>query len=95
MEGQCRYGGSRSHGNRINICQNFDTGIAAEAFCLAAYERGLGTVILGIFDENKAAEVLNIPDDRGVAAFIVIGHPAVNPEAPKRKEVSELLTFLS
>lgn len=75
--------------------QNFDTGIAAEAFCLAAYERGLGTVILGIFDETKAAKVLDIPEDRGVAAFIVIGHPANNPEAPKRKEVSELVTYLS
>ena len=75
--------------------QNFDTGIAAEAFCLAAYERGLGTVILGIFDEFKAAEVLGIPEDRGVAAFIVIGHPNCNPEAPKRKEVSELVTYLS
>ena len=75
--------------------QNFDTGIAAEAFCLAAYERGLGTVILGIFDEFKAAEVLGVPEDRGVAAFIVIGHPANSPEAPKRKEVSELVTYLS
>ena len=31
----------------------FDAGIAAQTFCLAAYEKGLGTVIMGIFDENK------------------------------------------
>lgn len=75
--------------------QNFDTGIAAEAFCLAAYEKGLGTVILGIFDEEKVAEVISLPEDRGVAALIVIGHPAVSCEAPKRKEVADLVSYLS
>lgn len=74
--------------------QNFDCGIAAEAFCLSAYEKGLGTVILGIFDENEVSKVLNLPEDRGVAAIIALGHPAQSPEAPKRKEVSELLSFM-
>lgn len=83
---------STSKGDRW---QNFDCGIAAEAFCLAAYEKGLGTVILGIFDENIAAEVLELPEDRAVAAFIVIGHPTSSPDAPKRKEVSDLISYLS
>ncbi len=75
--------------------QNFDCGIAAEAFCLAAYEKGLGTVILGIFDEYKVAEAINLPEDRGVAAIIAIGYPASKDiQAPKRKEVSELVTYL-
>ena len=74
--------------------QNFDTGIAAEAFCLAAYEKGLGTVILGIFDENEVAKVISLPEDRGVAALIVIGHPAQSPDAPKRKEVADLVSYL-
>ena len=75
--------------------QNFDTGIAAEAFCLAAYEKDLGTVILGIFDENEVAKVISLPEDRGVAALIVIGHPAQSPDAPKRKEVADLVSYLS
>lgn len=75
--------------------QNFDTGIAAEAFCLAAYEKGLGSVILGIFDDDKVAELIDLPEDRGVSALIVLGHPAVAPEAPKRKEVADLVTYLS
>lgn len=75
--------------------QNFDAGIAAEAFCLAAYEKGLGTVILGMFDENKVAAALSLPEELGVASLIVIGHPAVSPEAPKRKEVSDLLSYMS
>lgn len=73
--------------------QMFDTGIAAEAFCLAAYEQGLGTVILGIFDEAKAASLLDIPADRELAALIPIGYPAEEPVAPRRKPVEELLSY--
>ena len=75
--------------------ENFDCGIAAEAFCLSAYEKGLGTVILGIFDEDEVAKVINLPEDRGVAAIIALGHPAVDPAAPKRKEVADLISYLN
>lgn len=73
--------------------QMFDAGIATEAFCLAAYEQGLGTVILGIFDEAKAASYLEIPKDRELVALIPIGYPAEEPVAPKRKPVEELLSY--
>jgi len=73
--------------------QMFDAGIATEAFCLAAYEQGLGTVILGIFDETKAASYLEIPEDRELVALIPIGYPAEEPVAPKRKPVEELLSY--
>ena len=74
--------------------QMFDAGIATEAFCLAAYEQGLGTVILGIFDEAKAASYLEIPEDRELVALIPIGYPAEEPVAPKRKPVEELLSYM-
>jgi len=73
--------------------QMFDTGIASEAFCLAAHEAGLGTVILGIFDDEKVAELLELSEDREVAALIPIGYPDETPNAPKRKTVDELLTY--
>ena len=73
--------------------QMFDAGIASEAFCLAAYEQGLGTVILGLFDVAEAAQLLEIPDEQELVALICIGYPAENPEAPKRKTVSDLLSY--
>lgn len=73
--------------------QMFDAGIASEAFCLAAYEQGLGTVIMGIFDEAKAASYLEIPEDRDLIALIPIGYPAEEPVAPRRKPVEELLSY--
>lgn len=73
--------------------QMFDAGVASEAFCLAAYEQGLGTVIMGIFDEDEAAALLGIPEDRELVALIPIGYPAETPAAPRRKSVEDLLTF--
>ncbi len=71
--------------------QSFDAGIAAEAFCLAAHEKGLGTLIMGIYDEAKVKEVAGIPENEKVSALISIGYAAESPAAPKRKEVADLL----
>ena len=73
--------------------QMFDAGVASEAFCLAAYEQGLGTVIMGIFDEAKAVSLLEVHEERDLVALIPIGYPAESPAAPKRKSVEELLSF--
>ena len=72
----------------------FDAGIAAQSFCLAAHSMGLGTVIMGIFDENVVASLVDLPVNQRVAALIAIGHPAEMPIMPKRKDVDELLRFV-
>ena len=73
--------------------QMFDAGIARQSFCLAAHEAGLGTVIMGIFDEDGIRNLLNIPEEQELAALIAVGYPDISPEPPKRKTVSELLTY--
>ncbi len=75
--------------------QMYDAGAASEAFCLAAYEQGLGTVIMGLFDEEEASKLLNLPEDRELVALIPIGYPAEAPAAPRRKTVDELLSYQS
>lgn len=73
----------------------FDAGIAAQTFCLAAYEKGLGTVIMGIFDEKKVEEVVEIPEGQTLAAIIPIGFPAAGEVAcPPRKEAETLVSFI-
>ena len=72
--------------------QSFDAGIATQTFCLAAHEAGLGTVIMGIFDENKVAEVVGLPEGQSVSALVAIGYAAEEPAAPRRKSAEELLT---
>lgn len=72
----------------------FDTGIATQTFCLAAHDKGIGTVIMGIFDENKVSEVISIPEGQQVAALIAVGYPAEEPKAPRRKSVGDLVTYI-
>lgn len=74
--------------------QSFDAGIAAQTFCLAAWERGLGTVIMGLFDEDEIAKVVPIPEGQEIAAVIAIGYPETKPEIPGRKTAQELAVFL-
>ena len=67
---------------------------ASQTFCLAAHEAGLGTVIMGIWDEDGITELLNIPENQELGALIAIGYPDIDPAAPKRKSVNDLLTYL-
>jgi len=78
--------------SRKDTWQMFDAGIASQTLCLAAHEYGLGTVIMGIFDDSLS-DVLEIPEDRELVNIICIGHPAEEPEMPKRKTVADLLIY--
>lgn len=74
--------------------QMFDAGIATSTFCLAAHELGLGSVIMGIFDEEGITSFLQLPEDQELAALIAVGYPGINPNVPKKKTVTDLLTYL-
>ncbi len=71
----------------------FDAGIASQTFCLAAHNEGVGTVIMGIFDEQKLAEAAGVPEGQKVGAIIAAGYPDEVPAMPKRKAVEDLLSY--
>lgn len=73
--------------------QMFDAGIASQSFALAAHEAGLGTVVLGLFDEAKISELLELPDNQALMCLMPLGYPDIDPEAPPRKPVETLLTY--
>jgi len=77
--------------------QLVDIGIAAEHFCLQAAEEGLGTCILGWFDEKKVKQILNIPGDKTVGIMISVGYaPESYPLRAKiRRPLNEILSFNS
>ncbi len=77
-----------------NGWQMFDCGIAAQSFCLAAFDAGLSTVIMGLYDEN-ASEVIGIPEGQILTALIAVGYADESPAAPNRKELSDLVTYKS
>lgn len=73
--------------------QSYDAGIAGQTFCLAAFEEGLGTVIMGIFDEAKVAEIVGVPEGQSVSALIALGYADEEPKMPPRKSTDDLLSF--
>ena len=73
--------------------QMFDVGAACQNFCLEAWNHGLGTVIMGVFDEDGISELLDIPDGQELGALIAAGYPDIAPDAPKRKSVEQLLQY--
>lgn len=75
--------------------QMYDAGVASQTFCLTAYEQGLGSVILGLFDQDTVSSLLQIPEDRELVALIPVGYPDEAPTAPRRKPVEELLSYQS
>lgn len=72
----------------------FDAGLATQTFSLAAHDKGIGSVILGIFDEAKVAEIIGLDEGQKVAALVAVGYADEKPEAPKRKTVEDLVRFI-
>lgn len=70
-----------------------DTGIAAENICLQATAEGLGTCILGWFDEKKVKKVLQVPDNKRAELVITIGYPSKPHRPKKRKDPEEVISY--
>lgn len=69
----------------------YDLGIATQTICLAAHHLGLGTVIVGLFDHNRAKDVLNVPEGYELVTMIPMGYPAKKTSAPKRRDVNDFV----
>lgn len=67
-----------------------DVGIAVENFCLQAAELGLGTCILGWFDEKKIKKLIGV-NKRRIPLLITLGYP----DAPTRKKARKSLEVIS
>jgi len=67
----------------------FHLGSAAQSLALAAHALGLGTVMVGFFDHDKAKELLEVPDGYEVVLMTPLGYPDKVPKAPPRRETSE------
>lgn len=63
-----------------------DIGIAVEHFCLQATSEGLGTCIMGWFDEPEVKKLLGIPRNKRAELIIAIGYPAKSEIRTKIRE---------
>ncbi|MCX4337500.1 MAG: nitroreductase family protein [Bacteroidales bacterium] len=70
-----------------------DLGIAVEHFCLQAADLGLGTCIMGWFDEKRIARLLGVPRGKRIPLIISLGHPDAPTRAKVRKPLEEVSSW--
>ena len=73
-----------------------DIGITAEHLCLQATEEGLGTCMLGWFNEKGVKKLLNISPSKRVELIITVGYPESTIIRPKkRKPMNQIRSYNS
>ena len=77
-----------------NDYRSMDIGIAVSLLTLEATAQGLGTCILGYFDEGKIQSICKIKDR--VRLVVTLGYPCDGDviRNKKRKSLEELVTFI-
>jgi nitroreductase len=70
-----------------------DIGIAAENICLQAEAEGLGSCIIGWFDEKEVKKHLNIPASKRVELIITLGYSVSSQREKKRKPAEVTVSY--
>ena len=70
-----------------------DVGLAMENLVLAAASLGLGTVHIGLFDSEKVAAILNVPDNFYIVEMTPLGYPEFQPNPRPRKLLTEIVIY--
>lgn len=74
-----------------NLWGAYDLGLHNENFVLKAKDMGLDTLIMGIRDEKKIREMIEIPENEIILSVIAVGHGEREASMPKRKSVDDIL----
>jgi nitroreductase len=67
---------------RMKLTDRYDLGQATYAMMLAAADLGVGTGHSSIGDQERAREILGVPDDHDVTYLIGVGYPDDRPLKP-------------
>lgn len=90
--------GFKPDGEPQNECENgwgyYDLGLANENLLLKATEMGLGTLVMGIRDGEALKTALDIPNEETVVSVIAVGYSNIEPQMPKRKELTDVIKWV-
>jgi nitroreductase len=71
-----------------------DMGIATQNLMMAAHDQGLGSVFVGVFDEEQLKKLLGIPANIRIVGLFPLGYPAGESKGgPPRKPLSEFVHY--
>jgi len=70
-----------------------DTGIATASMVYQATAEGLGTCIVGWFDEGRLRQLLGIPGKKRIELVITVGYTDNQHRIKSRKPAAEVITY--
>ncbi len=70
-----------------------DIGIATENICLQAKAEGIGSCIIGWFDERQVRKLLGIPKTKRVELLITLGYSLSEQREKRRKPDAETVSY--
>lgn len=70
-----------------------DIGIASENICLQAKAEGLGSCMIGWFNESNLRKILGIPRSKRVELIITLGYSLSDQRGKKRKPAEETVSY--
>lgn len=70
-----------------------DIGIASVTMTYAATALGLGSCIMGWFDDKKVCEILNIPKGREPKLIISLGYPDGEGRNPNKRDLDDVRSY--
>ncbi|HKL93108.1 MAG: nitroreductase family protein [Bacteroidales bacterium] len=70
-----------------------DIGMAVNQFCLQAADLGLGTCILGWFNESKVKKLLNVPLVKRIPLLISVGYAQGSTRNKVRKSMDQMSSW--
>ncbi|MBS3815570.1 MAG: nitroreductase family protein [Hadesarchaea archaeon] len=73
-----------------------DVTIALDHLALKAVEEDLGTCWIGAFYQDKAKEVLGVPEDQKIVCLMTLGYPeeSLEKQDKDRKDLEEIISYL-
>lgn len=85
----------RSYGTRGETLYSIqDATISCTCVHLAAVDLGLGSVIVGAFDEAEVSKILSIPVTLRPIILLPMGYPDESPERTARRSLNDLVCEL-
>lgn len=70
-----------------------DIGIASENICLQAKAEGIGSCMLGWFDEPLVKKLLGVPKNKRVELIITLGYSLSDQREKRRKPAEETVSY--
>jgi nitroreductase len=79
--------------NKTSRWADMDCAIASQNIMLQAHSLGIGSCFLGVFNEEKIKQILQIPDKMKVVCLITLGYAKEKEKPPTRLDIKDIVFY--